>query len=158
MTQDQIHPPILDDRPTHKDALDFQPYVDALADILTDLKTHTPLVLGVFGSWGSGKTSLMEMLRDKVSGGEWATATVRHRTVWFNAWKYNQEDALWRALLLLLLDDLGRLLAEETPDAAEGQVPPQELLSLLREALYRETAWTEQGERRIDWGQARADV
>ena len=151
MTQDQIHPPILDDRPTHKDALDFQPYVDALADILTDLKTHTPLVLGVFGSWGSGKTSLMEMLRDKVSGGEWATATVRHRTVWFNAWKYNQEDALWRALLLLLLDDLERLLKADPPQPVEGEPTPEELLDMLREALYRETAWSEKGELQPDW-------
>jgi len=77
----------------------------------------------------------MSMIRAKVAGGEGQTATLHHRTVWFNAWKYNQEDALWRALLLALLDDLEDLLEEDPPEAVKGQLPPGELLDLLREAL-----------------------
>ncbi len=154
MTETKAIPPILDDLPTDKDELDFQPYVEALADILIDLDTHTPLVLGVFGSWGSGKTSLMKMLRGRVAGGEGKTATPFHRTVWFNAWKYNQEDALWRALLLLLLDDLEHLLEKDPPQPVKNEPSPKELLGLLREALYRETGWTERGELRPDWIQA----
>jgi len=67
-------PPILNDLPTDKDELEFQPYVEALADILLDPNTHTPLVLGVFGmgvfgTWGSGKTSLVKLLRTKAPSG-----------------------------------------------------------------------------------------
>ncbi len=29
--------------------------------------TRTPLTIGVFGTWGSGKTSLMRMVRNKVA-------------------------------------------------------------------------------------------
>ncbi len=47
---------ILDDLPTDTDALDFQPYVDTPVDIIQT--GSTPLTVGVFGSWGSGKTSL----------------------------------------------------------------------------------------------------
>ncbi len=149
-----LYPPILDDLPTGADGLGFQPYIDALSDILLDANTRTPLTLGLFGSWGSGKTSLMTMLRDRVAGGTGQTARPLHRTVWFNAWKYNQEDALWRALLLILLDDLEQLLEADPPLAVEGEPSPAELLDLLREALYHETSWSESGERNINWGQA----
>jgi pantothenate kinase-related protein Tda10 len=52
---------ILDDLPTDTDALDFQPYVDTLVDIIQT--GSTPLTIGVFGGWGSGKTSLMRMVK-----------------------------------------------------------------------------------------------
>lgn len=136
MTDSTSFPPILDDLPTGRDGLDFQPYADALADILLDPNTQTPLTLGVFGSWGSGKTSLMKMLRARVAGGEGQTATLHHRAVWFNAWKYNEEDALWRALLLALLDDLERLLDADPPSPVEGEPKPEELLALLGEVVH----------------------
>ena len=43
---------ILDDQWTDKDALDFTPYVETLADIIQT--SNTPLTIGVFGTWGSG--------------------------------------------------------------------------------------------------------
>lgn len=58
--------PILDDRPTDKDALDFSPYRDTLVDIIADPDTRTPLTIGIFGGWGSGKTSLMQMVESRL--------------------------------------------------------------------------------------------
>ena len=46
---------IVNDQPTETDALDFAPYVETLADIIQT--GTTPLTIGVFGRWGSGKTS-----------------------------------------------------------------------------------------------------
>jgi hypothetical protein len=43
---------ILDDLPTDRDALDFTPYVNALAHICRT--ASTPLTVGVYGQWGSG--------------------------------------------------------------------------------------------------------
>jgi putative protein kinase ArgK-like GTPase of G3E family len=53
---------IVNDQPTDKDAPDFTPYVETLADIVQT--GNTPLTIGVFGTWGSGKTSLMEAQND----------------------------------------------------------------------------------------------
>ncbi len=157
MSDTPLQAPILHDQPADQDALDFQPYVDALADILLDPATQTPLILGIYGSWGSGKTSLMRMMQARVTAVREGEALL-HRAAWFDAWKYNQEDALWRALLLLLLDDLKQLLPAEEDEAAEpakGDPGPRQLLALLNEALYRETGWTERGDKvRVNWTDA----
>ncbi len=159
MPKSPTYSPILDDLPSDVDKLGFEPYAQALSDILLDPNTHTPLTLGLFGSWGSGKTSLMRQMQQAVEKDGEKDKTPRYRTVWFNAWKYNQEDALWRALLLVLLDDLERLLKEDPPakrkkGEPEAKPSAEELLDLLREALYHETSWSEQGERSINWSQA----
>jgi len=49
---------IVNDQATEIDALDFTPYVETLADIIQT--GDTPWTIGVFGTWGSGKTSLIQ--------------------------------------------------------------------------------------------------
>lgn len=113
---------ILDDLPTQTDALDFDPYVATLADIIASPATRTPLTIGVFGTWGSGKTSLMRMMRDKLPP--------NFRVAWFDAWKYEKEATLWRALLLHVLDALKGAVPENKPEDLET-------LSDLETALYQ---------------------
>src|SRR4030066_371451 len=86
---------IPNDLPAEEDALDFSPYVATLANIIASDSTRTPLTIGIFGTWGSGKTSLMHMVRKRLPKGS--------RVAWFDAWKYAREEALWRALLLQVL-------------------------------------------------------
>jgi formylglycine-generating enzyme required for sulfatase activity len=87
---------ILDDLPTEHDGLDFQPYVRTLADICRT--ASTPLTIGIFGTWGSGKTSLMRMIDKKLPS--------NFIVVWFDAWKYDQQETLWRAFMLTVLSAL----------------------------------------------------
>jgi len=49
---------VLPDLPTTEDHLDFEASAATLAGIIGDKKTATPITLGVFGTWGTGKTSL----------------------------------------------------------------------------------------------------
>ena len=52
---------IITDEPTEDDALDFNNYSQNLADIIAN---STPrFAIGVFGGWGTGKTSLMQMTK-----------------------------------------------------------------------------------------------
>jgi len=53
---------ILPDLPTTEDHLDFGASAAALAGIVGDEGTTTPITVGVFGTWGTGKTSLMRMI------------------------------------------------------------------------------------------------
>jgi tetratricopeptide (TPR) repeat protein/Cdc6-like AAA superfamily ATPase len=54
------------DQPKSEDHLDFSPYVNALTNLISSSQTRTPLTLGLFGTWGSGKTQLMLLIDEKL--------------------------------------------------------------------------------------------
>lgn len=82
---------LLNDNPTIDDRLWFGDAVDVLTGVITGATGH-PLTIGVFGGWGSGKTSLMKMVEKRL-------ADVGVKTVWFNAWKYDGKETIWNALI-----------------------------------------------------------
>lgn len=140
---EEAHPrsAVLDDLPTEEDRLDFAPYVETLADLVTSPATRTPLTLGVFGTWGSGKTSLLRMVRreaETMLPGGLVPA-------WFDAWKYDRQEALWRALLLQVLAALQKHIPEEEKEAHQE-------LDDLTASLYRTVEREEVGQVQIDWG------
>jgi len=153
MAADKV-PSILHDRPAEEDTLGFAPYRDTLVEIVAGPETHTPLTIGIFGTWGAGKTSLMSMVKAHID----ERGLPRYRTVWFNAWKYNKEEALWRALILRVLDALrprqedGTLYAEE--ELRQEQQDMVHDLDRLEESLYRMVEWQELGRWTLDWAKA----
>jgi len=55
---------IITDEPTLENALDFDIYSQQLADMIV---TSTPrFTIGIFGGWGTGKTTLMRMIEKKL--------------------------------------------------------------------------------------------
>jgi predicted KAP-like P-loop ATPase len=76
---------IWSDKATVDDRLGFQDYRNTLVRVVQN--AETPITIGVFGRWGSGKTSLMMMVQKDV-------AEAGAQTVWFDAWKYDKQDAL----------------------------------------------------------------
>jgi len=139
----------LHDRTPPKDLLGFDAYRDAVRDLICDPTTQTPLTIGLFGKWGSGKTSLMEFIQRELDA-ERAAVEKRERegrknlTVWFNAWKYEPREALWRALLLQVLDAVRRLVPEKDE-------PARQKLDDLAASLYREVEREELGNLTVDW-------
>jgi len=109
---------IVNDQATEIDALDFTPYVETLADIIQT--GNTPLTIGVFGTWGSGKTSLMKMVKNKLPND--------FTVAWFDAWKYDKEETLWRAFILSVLTAIRSRIKEDQPT---------EDLDYLETMLYR---------------------
>jgi formylglycine-generating enzyme required for sulfatase activity len=147
----------LTDHATDTDLLRYEDFQAALYDIVT--QAETPLTIGVFGPWGSGKTSLMQMLQRQLE----AEGLSSRRTVWFTAWKYDRHDALWRAFILRVLDALyprenepkDRLRIERLVLQKPG---PQEarlikLLNRLEESVYQAVDWEEIGPRAVNWWQ-----
>jgi tetratricopeptide (TPR) repeat protein/GTPase SAR1 family protein len=77
---------IITDEPTLDDALDFNNYSQRLANII--INSTPQFSIGIFGEWGTGKTSLMKMIKDKLLNKD------NILTVWFDSWKYEKEKYL----------------------------------------------------------------
>jgi len=71
------------------DRLDFQKYANGLVKII--LRCDTPFTLGLYGSWGVGKTSLLRLIEKGLAGSA--------ETVWFDAWRYAGSTDIRAALI-----------------------------------------------------------
>lgn len=81
---------ILLDVPVEDGVLGFDNYRDALNSIIKSSDPH--FTIGIFGGWGTGKTTLMKMMKKGLDDeGE--------ITVWFNPWQYEKEEHLIVPLL-----------------------------------------------------------
>jgi predicted KAP-like P-loop ATPase/HEAT repeat protein len=87
------------DRDTTTDALGFKPYVQSLYKAIRS-PGITPFTVGIYGKWGTGKTSLMKMLQEKL------VREKNIKTIWFNAWKFEKEKDMWVALIHTLLNEI----------------------------------------------------
>lgn len=79
----------------------FSAYARAISDLIANKENETPLVVGIFGSWGSGKTTLMEAVKGNFENDTYTDTEIyrKCKTVWFQAWKYKDEDAILAALI-----------------------------------------------------------
>ncbi len=156
MTTSKKRSAILSDLWTTTDALSFDDYLNALNNILET--AATPLTVGVFGPWGSGKTSLLRMLEKNIRDKGLASC----RAVWFTAWKYDRSEALWRAFILRVIDGLypkekgARIPLEKLPD--KDQQEGVQYLDRLAKSLYQDVAWQEKGGWSLDLGELGAQA
>ena len=63
-----------------------------LSLFLCHKKTQPPLTIAITGTWGSGKSSVMGMLRNYMK-------KARYLPVWFNVWHHQDEEHFFGALL-----------------------------------------------------------
>ncbi len=129
----------LEDFPASAARFDFDLISRALVPLL-EQPTEGALVLGIHGPWGSGKTTLLQSIRQALGQGQGTAAPV---FVDFNAWKYHEREALWRALILRVLAELSDLTDEGTPEAAD--------LDELKRSLYRAFVVQEKGPWKVNW-------
>lgn len=115
-------PTIMHDFPVRDGAkadFHFEDFAATLARLVASRNTETPLVIGVNGAWGSGKTSLLWLVQDMLANPKGKGAAHRFaqgeekdfrvcKTVWFDAWKYNDEDKLLVALVRVILQTMQR--------------------------------------------------
>ncbi len=73
------------------DARVLRPLARGLSRFLRNVNTEPPLTIAITGRWGSGKSSLMNLLQEDLR-------QFGARPVWFNAWHHREEEHLLVAL------------------------------------------------------------
>ena len=86
----------------------FDSYTEAISRIIVYPENTTPLSIVINGRWGSGKTSLMKTLRKRLDDPTRNPKGRKIRTIWFNAWKYSETDAMLASLVREIYDEIDR--------------------------------------------------
>jgi hypothetical protein len=142
-----------EDMPSEAPGFGFPLVAKALEPLLTQM-TKNAVVLGIHGPWGSGKTTLMGSLRRQL---EQSPSKHLYIFIDFNAWKFQDKQALWRALIL---HTLGQLRVQVEKDAFDNADDGKKLAAIekrrkkldeLEESLYRTFAVEEKGPWKINW-------
>ncbi len=91
---------------SQNDGLDLNDYTETLSAFI--LSADTPMTIAIQGDWGSGKSSLMHLLEEKMK----ADSQNQIHTLWFNTWQFSQfnlENQITISFLSRFIDNLEKL-------------------------------------------------
>ena len=112
--------PLYLDEPTNIDLLSFDAVAGAVVEALLDERLD-PIALGLSGSWGSGKTSVLRLIAAELepAGG----AQVSTLVVETDPWRYDPQIGAKESLIGEILESLGSQIVEgeDTGDKAKPE-------------------------------------
>lgn len=86
---------------TDKDLLGFTVHANLLKDIVTN-ETNLPITIGLYGDWGSGKSSVLKILEQQLKNDEESIV------IYFDGWTFESFDDAKLALIQGIVDELNR--------------------------------------------------
>ncbi len=98
------------DNETTQDLLGFQVHADLLKKIVLN-DAMLPISIGVFGNWGSGKSSLMLLLQQSLQEWEESQQNEQHSIilqVYFNSWQFESYDSTKLTMIESILEALDK--------------------------------------------------
>lgn len=106
------------------DEFGLRPMVAALADTLATRVTANSYVIGIEGSWGSGKSTFINFIREDIR-----QRHPNHRSIKFEPWLIGEGSAFQAHLLAQIADEIEDLRRESVADCWLGARRERKLLS-----------------------------
>lgn len=81
-----------------EDKLNRAPFAHKLADTIRDWKLEESIVIGLYGAWGCGKTSVLNFAVERLAETtkDW-TLEKKPIFIWFNPWSFSEQEKLLQA-------------------------------------------------------------
>ncbi|MFO1429508.1 MAG: P-loop NTPase fold protein [Candidatus Competibacteraceae bacterium] len=96
---------LLSDEPIDSDnGLGLESWAKIIAGVA--LKTKGPFTIGIFGGWGTGKTSMLQLAKTIIDKFVKEKKSIGITTVSFNAWQYEKEENPLVSLIASILKEL----------------------------------------------------
>jgi hypothetical protein len=97
------------------DRLDRRPFAAAVADAIARRSDRSSIVIGIYGPWGDGKTTVLNWVRRRLDAPNTGVVVVP-----FNPWLIRDELSLLPAFFATLATALGRRIGGRTKDIAQS--------------------------------------
>jgi len=104
-----------------KDNFGIEPFENGLTKFINN--SNTPITIALQGEWGSGKTSLMNSLKNNLSDSD----NSKYHSIWLNTWEY----ALMKDAQSTLMDIITGLIQETSKIAKVDETKTNKLLNTL---------------------------
>lgn len=107
----QKHPVGQPDEPAVVDEFEIEDYIGGLAEFIEEC--NTPLTLSIQGSWGTGKTSIMNLVNNRLKEDN-AEKGERIIPIWFNTWQFSQFNMSEQLPISLISSLINKLDVQDT--------------------------------------------
>lgn len=95
------------DNETSDDLLGFKVHADLLVDVIND-ENVLPVTIGVFGDWGSGKSSILKIVEKQLIGNNKDGFRDGTLVLYFNGWVFEGYDDAKAALLESIIEKFAK--------------------------------------------------
>lgn len=117
-----------------QDRFNRWPFAERIADTIGRRGDPSSLVLGVYGAWGDGKTSVLRLMEEALRG--YPDIII----IRFNPWHFQSEAQLIRGFFETLADGLGRSLPTKLEELGRILAQYGSILSMASISLFQGVA------------------
>jgi hypothetical protein len=110
-----------------EDHLNRWSFAREIYQIATEGSETWPVRIGIYGDWGSGKTSILGFIESMAEKSG-------HVVVWFNPWEYSTSEQLWQGFINIIYDKLEQFGIKVPYDASQ-KVKTKDFISKLIQKL-----------------------